>query len=204
MNSASCHLKNYKDRVGCQPRRIHSGALAREARASGALWVSKSTHPRTFGYHVTVHRTNERPSVRPHHKHTNVQSHTFWQVWEHRKTDIVHILHINFVINWQLSKQDIRWLVSPDRIAGSRVHPSRSSIFLKLSIDRLLVFKRSQAQAYFFFQTHMKYVVFMCRTIKSLISNWSRTWKFSQLLQAGRTVAFDFSHHGLALVTLYA
>ena len=25
--------------------------------------VSKSTHPRKFGNHVTVHRTNERPSV---------------------------------------------------------------------------------------------------------------------------------------------
>ena len=43
----------------------------------------------------------------------------------------------------------------------------------------------------------------MCRTIKILISNWPRTRKFSQLLQAGKTVAFDFSHHGHALVTLY-
>ena len=49
----------------------------------------------------------------------------------------------------------------------------------------------------------MKYVVFMCRTIKILISNWPRTRKFSQLLQAGKTVAFDFAHHGHALVTLY-
>ena len=43
----------------------------------------------------------------------------------------------------------------------------------------------------------------MCRTIKILISNWPRTRKFSQPLQAGKTVAFDFSHHGYALVTLY-
>ena len=49
----------------------------------------------------------------------------------------------------------------------------------------------------------MKYVVFMCCTIKILISNWPRTRKFSQLLQAGKTVAFDFAHHGHALVTLY-
>ena len=28
----------------------------------------------------------------------------------------------------------------------------------------------------------MKYVVFMCRTIKILVSNWPRTWKFSQLI----------------------
>ena len=35
---------------------------------------------------------------------------------------------------------------------------------------------------------HMKYVVFLCRKIKILISNWPRTQKFSQLLQAGKTV----------------
>ena len=34
----------------------------------------------------------------------------------------------------------------------------------------------------------------MCRTIKILISNWPRMRKFSQLLQEGKTVAFDFSH----------
>ena len=32
----------------------------------------------------------------------------------------------------------------------------------------------------------------MCRTIKILISNCPRKQKFSQLLQGGRTVAFDF------------
>ena len=49
----------------------------------------------------------------------------------------------------------------------------------------------------------MKYTVFMCRTIKILISNWPPTWNFSHLLQAGKTVAFDFSQHVHALVTLY-
>ena len=43
----------------------------------------------------------------------------------------------------------------------------------------------------------------MCRTIKILISNLPRTRNFSQLLQAGKTVAFDFSHDGHALVTPY-
>ena len=52
-------------------------------------------------------------------------------------------------------------------------------------------------------KVHMKYVVFMCRTINILISNWPRMRKFSQLLEAGKTVAFDFSHHAHALVTLY-
>ena len=54
-----------------------------------------------------------------------------------------------------------------------------------------------------FFKIHMKYVVFMCRTIKILISNWPRTRNFSQLLEAEKTVAFDFSRHVHALVTLY-
>ena len=40
-----------------------------------------------------------------------------------------HILGINVAINWQMSKQSIRWPVSLDRIAGSGVNPSRSSIF---------------------------------------------------------------------------
>ena len=54
---------------------------------------------------------------------------SFILVWEHRKTDNAHILNINVVINWQLSKQSIRWPVSLDRIGGSGVDPSRSSIF---------------------------------------------------------------------------
>ena len=69
--------------------------LWRVKRAWGAPWVSKSTHPRKFGNHVTVHR----PPVRPHHRATNIQPQTFYLVWEHRKTNIAHILHINVVIN---------------------------------------------------------------------------------------------------------
>ena len=54
-----------------------------------------------------------------------------------------------------------------------------------------------------FLKIHIKYVVFLWRTIKILILNWPRTRIFSQLLQAGKTVAFDFALHGHALVTLY-
>ena len=43
----------------------------------------------------------------------------------------------------------------------------------------------------------------MSHTIKILISNLPWKQKFSQPLQVGKTVAFDFSHHGHALVTLY-
>ena len=51
-------------------------------------------------------------------------------------------------------------------------------------------------------KNHTKYVVFICRTIKILILNAPRRRKFNQLLREGMTVAFDFSHHGHALVTL--
>ena len=38
--------------------------LWRAKRACGAPWVSKSTHPRKFGNHVTVHRPQPaRPSA---------------------------------------------------------------------------------------------------------------------------------------------
>ena len=51
--------------------------LWRAKRVCGAPCVSKSTHPRKFGNHVTVHRPPALPPVRPHHRKTNVQSHTF-------------------------------------------------------------------------------------------------------------------------------
>ena len=55
--SSSCHT--------------NSGA-PRAKRAYGAPWVNKSTHRRKFNNHVT-----DRTTVRPHHRHTNVYSHTF-------------------------------------------------------------------------------------------------------------------------------
>ena len=51
---------------------VNYSEAPRAKRASGAPWVNKSTHPRKFGNHVT-----HRSSVRPHHRHTNVYSHTF-------------------------------------------------------------------------------------------------------------------------------
>ena len=87
-------------------------------------------------------------------------------------------LHINVVINWQLSKQDIRWPVSPDRIAGSGVDPSRSSIFLKLSADNFFVFKWLQAHAYFFFK-FISNMLCLCQ-YRPALSNLPQTQKFSQ------------------------
>ena len=94
--------------------------LWRAKRARGAPWVSKSTHPRKFDNHVTVHRPSVRTTGIP--MFTLTLSSYFGSPGE-------SWLHINVDINWQLSKQGIRWPVSPNRIASSGVDPSRSSIF---------------------------------------------------------------------------
>ena len=84
-----------------------------------------------------------RATVRPHHSHTIVTLTLSSYFGSPRGS----WLHINVVINWQLSKQGIRWSVSPHRIVGSGVDPSRSSIFLSyplttysFSNDRRLTF----------------------------------------------------------------
>ena len=110
------------------------------------------------------------------------------------------------MINWQLSKQGIRWPLSPDRTAGSSVDPSRLSIFLKLSADKLPVSNDHDRRLKFIFfpRIHIKYVVFMSlwpRTIRIFISNWPRNQKFHRFFKSiGEKT---LSYHGHALVTLY-
>ena len=55
------------------------------------------------------------------------------------------ILHIHVVVNCQLWKQGILWLVSHDCIAGSGVDPSQLRFF-NFSADKLVVFNRLHAQ----------------------------------------------------------
>ena len=135
---------------------------------SGAPQLSKSTHPRKFGNHVTV-PTDRRPSVRT----TGKPLFTF-TLSNYFGSPGGNWLHINVVINWQLSKQGIRWPVSPGRIAGSGVDPSRSSTFLKLSADKLLVFKRSKAQVCFFFKFIWSMLCF-CHYDPALLRFWFQT-----------------------------
>ena len=118
----------------------HSGA-PRAKRACGAPWVNKSTHPRKFGNHMT-----ERPTDRPSVPTTGIRMFTL-TLSSYFGSPRESWLHINVVINWQLSKQGVRWPVSPGRIAGSGVDPSRSSIFwsypltiYSFSYDRRLTF----------------------------------------------------------------
>ena len=111
------------------------------------------------------------------------------------------------MINWQLSKQGIRWPVSPDRTAGSSVEPSRSSIFWSypLTNDQ---FQMIAGSSLFFPRIHIKYVVFMSlwpRTIRILISNWPRTRKFSQFFKntGGEDLFLPWSRVGHALRPIF-
>ena len=108
-------------------------------RAGGAPYVSKSTLPRKFGNHVTVHRPS---TVRPHlgiPMFTLTLSSYFGSLGE-------NWLHINVVINWRLSNKVSanQYYLTVSRAQVSR--PIHVEYFLKLSADKLLVFKWSQAQ----------------------------------------------------------
>ena len=112
-------------------------------RTCGVPWVSKSSHTRKFGNHVTVHRP---PACCPSVRTTGIPMFTL-TLSSYFGSQGKSWLHINVVINWQLSKQGIHWPVSPDRIAGSDVDPLTSSIFwsylltiYSFSNDRRLTF----------------------------------------------------------------
>ena len=90
---------------------------------------------------------------------------------------------------------------------GLRCRPIEVEYFLKLSADKLLVFKWSQAQVCFL-KIYMKYVVFMSlwpSTIKILISNLPRTRKFSQLFKntGGEDLFLPWSRVGHALRPIF-
>ena len=72
-----------------------------------------------------------------------------------------HILDINVVINWHLSKQGIRWRVSLDRIAGSSVDPSRSSIFWSYPLTRYW-FSNDRRLKFIFFKFIWNMLCFIC------------------------------------------
>ena len=107
------------------------------------------------------------------------------------------------MINWQLSKQSIRWPVSPDRTAGSSVDLSRSSIFWSYPLTNYQ-FQMIAGSRLFFPMIHIKYVVFMSLRPRA-IRIWFQTdlWRKNSAsflkVHAGKTL----SYHGHALVKLY-
>ena len=120
---------------------------------------------------------------------------------EYRKTDT----HIGHQCCDQLTAVKTRYpMTSITRLyRGLRCRPIEVKYFFEVIRGQGTGFQMIAGSSLFFKKIHMKCVVFMCRTIKILISNWPRTRKFSRLLQAGKTVPFDFSRHVHALVTLY-
>ena len=89
---------------------------------------------------------------------------------------------------WSIDSCQNRVSADQHHLTVSRAQASTHRVwvfFLKLSADKLLVFKWSQAQICFL-KICMKYVMFMTlwpSTIKILISNWPRTRKFSQFFK---------------------
>ena len=136
---------------------VYSGA----PRARGPI---ESTHPRKIGNHVT-----DRPSVRT----TGIPMFTLTPS-SYFGNPGGSWLHINVVINWQLLKQGIRRPVSLDRVAGSGVDPSRSSIVLKLSADNLFVFKWLQTHVYFFLK-FISNMLCLCQYRPALLRFWFQT-----------------------------
>ena len=122
--------------VRCIPY-ILSGA----PRAKRAPWVSKSSHHRKFGNHVTVRRPQP---VRPHHRYTNVYSHTEAQ-GAHEKTVAHQCCYQLTAVKTRYPLTSITW---PYR--GFRCRPIQVEYFFKLSADKLLVFKWSQAHFFKF------------------------------------------------------
>ena len=83
-------------------------------------------------------------------------------------------LHINVVINWQLSKQDIRWPVSPDRIAGSGIDPSRSSIFWSYPLT-IYSFSNDRRITFTFFLKFISNMLCLCQYRPPLLRFWFQT-----------------------------
>ena len=138
----------------------------------GAPWVNKSTHARKFGNHVTG-RPTDRPSVRT----TGIPVFTL-TLSSYFGSPRESWLHINVVLNWQLSKQGIHWPVSPDRITGSGFDPSRSSIFWSYPLT-IYSFSNDRRLTFTFFKciSNMLCLSVSPRTITILISNWPKTQK---------------------------
>ena len=114
---------------------LKSNGLIGELHARGKL---AREEPHSKENLVTLHPRNVDSKVpaRPHHRQTNVKmSHFLASVGAYNL-----IWHIHDVVNWQLSKQCIRWPVWHDHIAGSGVDPSGLPVFVKLSADKSVLF----------------------------------------------------------------
>ena len=134
------------------------------------------------------------PTVRPHHRHTNVYSHTFSPLWEHRRKLIAHqCSHQLTAIKTGYPLTGITWLYR-----GLRCRPIKVEYFLQLSADNLFVFKWLKAHVYFFKNSYQ-----ICCVYVSISPHYQTDLRRKNSasffkIQAGKT----FSYHGHVLVTL--
>ena len=145
-------------------------------RACGAPWVSKSTYPRKFGNHVTVHRANDRPSA-PQGNQCSI-SNFLASLGSQEDWYCRHIAH---------QCCDQLTAVKTGHPVASITWPYRGLRCRSIEVEYLFEVIRWQVATFqmitgsnLFFFIHMKYVVFyMCCAIKILILNWLRKLEFS-------------------------
>ena len=148
-----------------------SGALVREARLRSTIGKKRGKLPIRENLVITWPHT-DRPPDRPSapQAYQCLLSHFLALLGAQEKL----IAHQCVVINWELSKQGIRWPVSPGRIVGFGVDPSWSSIFWRYPLTSYQFSEDRRLNLKFIFKIHMNYVVFMSlwpSTINILISN---------------------------------
>ena len=156
-------------------------------RATRGPSVNKSTHPRKFGNHVTERPATDRPSVRTTGipMFTLTLSYSFltlslsFLLWEPRRKLIAHQCCGQLTaVKTGYPLTSITW---PYR--GLRCRPIKVEYFFEVIRWQFTRFQMIAGSRLLFFKIHIKYVVFMSvspRTITILISNWPQTQKFSQ------------------------
>ena len=142
-----------------------------------------------FGNHVTVHRPIERASDRPPAPQGNqcLLSHFLASLGDREETNCTSMLWSTDSCQNRVSADQYHLTISRAQVLTHRgrvsfwSYPLTSYLF---SNDRRLKF------IFLKFKWNMPC---LCAAQKKILtSNWPRTRKFSQLLQAGKTVAFDF------------
>ena len=134
----------------------HSGA-PRAKRANKAPWVNKSTHPRKFGNHVTVHRPSICTTGKPMFNFT--LSSSFGSIGK-------LILH-RYGTSMLRSVDSCQNRVSADQyhLSLSRAQKSahRGRVFFEVICRQVTSFQVIAGLSLIFL-IHIKYVVFMCNT----------------------------------------
>ena len=149
---------------------------------------------------MTVHRTNERATVRPHHRATNVYSHTFQRVWEPRRKLIAHQCCDQLTaVKTGYPLTSITW---PYR--GLKCRSIKVEYFFAVIRWQITSFKWSQAQVYFF-QWLILNLLCLCHYGPALLRFWFQTdlWRENSASFLKIHAEKTFSYHGHALVTLY-